>query len=143
MVSQGFVFGQEKEPVAPIPLPSKAYSAKLPVIWEKVMETLKKNDIPIASSDQDGWKITTQTKRYFRILSANFPPIQKDYRDTYVLTFQKKEGNSTVLQINRKFEVHDKKSNQWVEGDPKVEKEGLSEEGIFQEVELLIAGVPS
>ena len=66
--------------------------------------------------------------------------MQKDYRDTYVLTLQKKGGSATVLQIDRKFEVHDKKSNQWVKGDPTIEKEGLSEDEIFHEVELLIAG---
>ena len=131
---------QEKGAAPPPPLPSKVYQAELPLIWDKVLETLKKNDIPIKSSDKDGGKITTHTKRYFRILSANFPPVQKDYRDTYVLSLQKKEGKSTVLKIDRKFEVHDKNSKQWVKGDPNIEKEGLSEEDIFQEVELLIAG---
>ncbi len=106
------------------------------------MEALKKNEIPVATSDKDGGKITTKTKRYFRIYSASFPPVQKDYRDTYTLLLKKGENNSTLLEIDRKFEVHDKNKNQWVKGDPLKEKEGLSEERIFKEIDLLLAGTP-
>ncbi len=122
------------------PLPSKTFPADFALVWDKVVEVLKANDFPMASSDKDAGKITTATKKYFRILSANFPPVEKDYRDTYVIQLSKAGDKSTRVEIERKFEVYDSKTNTWVPGDPHKEKEGLSEEDIFKAVQLQLAG---
>jgi hypothetical protein len=122
------------------PLPSKTFTADFNLVWDKVVETLKANDFPLASSDKDSGKMTTVTKKYFRILSANFPPIEKDYRDTYVIQLSKAGDKSTRAEIERKFEIHNSKTNAWDVGDPHKEKEGLSEEDIFKAIQLQLAG---
>jgi len=133
------VWAQEKANDKP-PLPSKSFEYEFSLVWEGVLETLKKNDLPLKKSKKEKGKITTKTKRYFRIHSANFPPVERDYRDTYKIFLSKEGDKNTRVEIKRKFEIHDDQKRKWVKGDPKKEKAGLSEDVLFREIELQLAG---
>ena len=133
------VWAQEKAIDKP-PLPSKTFESEFSLVWDGVLETLKKNDFPLAKIDKESGKITTKTKRYFRIFSAKFPPVERDYRDTYEILLSKEENKSTRVEIKRKFEIHDNQKRKWVQGDPQKEKAGLSEDIIFRDIQLQIAG---
>lgn len=133
------VWAQEKANDKP-PIPSKTFESDFSLVWDGVLETLKKNEFSIKKSNKEKGKITTKTKRYFRILSANFPPIELDYRDTYKILLIKEGDENTRVEIKRKFEIHDDQKRKWVKGDPKKEKAGLSEDVLFREIELQLAG---
>ena len=133
------VWAQEKANDKP-PLPSMTFESEFSLVWDGVLETLKRIDFPLAKSNKESGKITTKTKRYFRIFSAEFPPVQRDYRDTYEIFLTKEKNKSTRVEIKRKFEIHDNQKRQWVQGDPQREKAGLSEDLIFRDIQLQIAG---
>ena len=133
------VWTQEKAE-SKLPLPSKTFESDFSLVWDSVLETLKKNDFTLAKSDKESGKITTKTKRYFRIFSANFPPVERDYRDTYEIFLSEEENKNTRVEIKRKFEIHDHKKRQWIQGNPQKEKAGLSEDLIFRDIQLQIAG---
>jgi len=129
--------------LAPTPsVPEETFAGSLDTVWETLLEVLKGYDFPIASSDKSTGIITTVTKRYFKILSAKFPPIQHDYRDTYTLKVIPAE-TSTKVQIQRKFEVYDTQSKNWVEGDPHKEKAGINVESLFETFKQRLAQAKS
>jgi hypothetical protein len=129
--------------LAPIPsVPEETFSGSLDTVWETLLDVLKGYDLPIASSDKSTGTITTATKRYFKILSAKFPPIQHDYRDTYTLKVIPAES-STKVQIQRKFEMYDNQSKNWVEGDSGKEKAGINVESLFETLKKRLAQAKS
>ena len=67
------VWAQEKANDKP-PLSSKTFESEFSLVWDGVLETLKRIDFSLKKSDKKLGKITTKTKRYFRIFSAEFPP---------------------------------------------------------------------
>ncbi len=98
-----------------------------------------------ARLDKASRKITTPTFRYFKILSAVFPPMERDYRDTYLisLTSVKSSATSTLVRIERKFEVHDAVKNTWVEADPAKERVGIPVDVLFATLEAQLAPPPA
>jgi uncharacterized lipoprotein len=123
-------------------VPEETFPGNLDMVWDVLLEVLKGNDLPIASSDKSAGTITTTPKRYFKILSAKFPPVEQDYRDTYTLKVTQVES-STKVQIQRKFEVYDNQSKNWVEGDPHKEKAGISVESLLETLKQRLAQAKS
>ena len=114
-----------------VTVPEETFSGNLDTIWENLSEVLKGYDFPIANSDKSAGTLNTVTRRYFKILSAKFPPVEQDYRDSYAIKVIAVES-STKVQIQRKFETYDHNAKNWVEGDPAKEKTGITVESIFE-----------
>ena len=132
----------EKAPSPAPSVPEETFGGSLDTVWETLLEVLKGYDLFIASSDKSTGTIATATKRYFKILSAKFPPVEQDYRDTYTLKVIPAES-STKVQIQRKFEVYDTQSKNWVEGDPHKEKAGINVESLFETLKQRLAQAKS
>lgn len=127
--------------------------------------------IPVASAEKDAEAgkqspkgvISTTPLRYFKIAKASFPPRQQDYRDTYTITVTglpkgppppnppipgvaplpaDKPVDLTKVQVVRKFEKFDKKSNAWVDSDPKTEDAGVSAEDLFYGIQVQLTPPP-
>ena len=113
------------------PVPEETFTGGLDNVWEGLLDLFKGYDFHVSSSDKSTGTISTTTKRYFKILSAKFPPVEHDYRDTYTIKVIPVES-STKVQIQRKFELYDNQSKNWVEGDPYKEKAGISVEMLFE-----------
>jgi hypothetical protein len=113
------------------PIPEETFASSLDTVWEGLLDLFKGYDFPVSGSDKSTGTISTATKRYFKILSAKFPPVEHDYRDTYTVKVIPAES-STKVQIQRKFELYDNQSKNWVEGDPLKEKAGISVETLFE-----------
>ncbi len=114
-----------------VTVPEETFSGNLDAVWENLVEVLKGYDFPIANSDKSAGTLNTVTRRYFKILSAKFPPVQQDYRDSYAIKVIAVES-STKVQIQRKFETYDHHTQNWVEGDHAKEKAGITVESIFE-----------
>jgi hypothetical protein len=119
-------------PAAPA-VPEETFEAKFDLVYEKLLSILKEHDLPISSADKEKGTISTGTKRYFKIFSATFPPVQSDYRDTYKINVVP-ASSATKVQIERKFEIYDSSAKNWVDGNPQKENAGLSVENIFEEL---------
>jgi hypothetical protein len=119
-------------------VPEETFPGNLDSVWENLVEVLKSYDFPVANSDKATGTLNTVTRRYFRILSAKFPPVEHDYRDSYSIKFIPAES-STKIQIQRKFETYDSNTKNWIEGDVAKEKAGLSVESIFEALRLRLA----
>jgi uncharacterized lipoprotein len=128
----------EKGDPAPVSVPEEIFPGKLDNVWENLVEVLKNYDFPVANSDKSAGTLNTITRRYFKILSAKFPPVEHDYRDSYAIKVIPGES-STKVQIQRKFETYDNNTKNWIEADPAKEKAGLSVEGIFEALRLRLA----
>jgi len=127
--------------------------------------------IPIASAEKDAEApkdapkgvISTTPQRYFKIASASFPPRQQDYRDTYTVTVTAlpkgppppnppvpgvaplppdKPVDLTKVKVERKFEMYDKKTRAWMEGDPAKEHAGVSATDLFQGIQYQLTPPP-
>src|SRR3990172_8441952 len=130
----------EPKPAEP-PVPSKVFSANRDVVWDKLVSTFKSFDIGVASADKDGGKLTTVPRRYFKILSAKFPPVQEDYRDTYDVMVDKQD-KQTKVEIKRKFEFYDRAkppNGDWAQPSAIPDKVGISPGEILSALELEIA----
>ena len=121
-------------------IPEGTFTEDQAVLWEKLLQVLKDYDLSIASSDKSAGTLTTVPKRYFKILSAKFPPVERDYRDTYTMNVTS-AGSSTKVQIQRKFEVHDSHANNWVDGDPVQDKVGISAENLLEALRVRLGEV--
>lgn len=127
---------QEKQAAAPDQkeeidqIPQKIFDADKDQVWEGLLEVLRSHGLPVASADKTSGTIKTKTKRYFKIFSARFPPVEKDYRDTYTINIAPTD-KSTRVKIERKFELFDTNVGNWVEGDPQKEEAGVSVETLF------------
>jgi len=128
----------EKSAPPPVSVPEETFSGKLDTVWENLVEVLKGYDFPVANSDKSAGTLNTITRRYFKILSAKFPPVEHDYRDSYAIKVIPAES-STKVQIQRKFETYDSNTKNWVEGDPAKERAGLAVESIFEALRLRLA----
>lgn len=128
----------EKAVSATVSVPEETFSGNLDTVWENLVEVLKTHDFPIANADKSAGTLNTITRRYFKILSAKFPPVEHDYRDSYAIKVIPAES-STKVQIQRKFETYDSNTKNWVEGDPIKEKVGLAVESIFEALRLRLA----
>lgn len=128
-----------EKPISTVTLiPEGSFTGDQAVVWEKLLQVLKDHDLSIASSDKSAGTLTTVPRRYFKILSARFPPVERDYRDTYTINVTS-AGSSTKIQIQRKFEVHDTQANNWVDGDPAKEKVGIAPENLLEAVRVRLA----
>ncbi|MGH7273759.1 MAG: hypothetical protein ACREIQ_04810 [Nitrospiria bacterium] len=128
-----------EKPISTVTLiPEGSFTGDQAVVWEKLLLVLKDHDLSIASSDKTAGTLTTIPKRYFKILSARFPPVERDYRDTYTINITS-GGSSTKIQIQRKFEIHDTHVNNWVDGDPAKEKVGIAPENLLEAVRARLA----
>lgn len=98
-----------------------------------------------AKLNKAGGKITTPTFRYFKILSAGFPPMERDYRDTYLISLASVESSSspTLVRIERKFEVYDTVKSDWVKADPLKEHVGVPIDVLFATLEAQMAPPPA
>ena len=119
-------------------IPEDTFTEDQAVVWEKLLQVLKDHDLFVASSDKSAGTLTTVPRRYFKILSAKFPPVERDYRDTYTINVTS-TGSSTKVQIQRKFEVHDTHANNWVDGDPTKEKVGIGAENLLEALRIRLA----
>lgn len=124
----------EKAPPT-VSVPEETFSGNLDTVWENLVEVLKSYDFTVANSDKAAGTLNTNTRRYFRILSAKFPPVEQDYRDSYAIKVIPADS-STKIQIQRKFETYDSNTKNWIEGDPAKEKAGLAVESIFEALRL-------
>jgi hypothetical protein len=122
---------------------SELYSASYDVTWDKLLNTLKSFELGVAKADKEGGKISTVPRRYFKISSAKFPPVQDDYRDTYDLIIEKHPDNKTTqVQITRKFEMYDRTeppNGGWVVQKTVKENTGTSVSEILSALALEIA----
>lgn len=121
-----------------ISVPEATFPGDQSVVWEKLLEVLKAHDLPIATSDKSAGTLTTGPKRYFKISSAKFPPVEQDYRDTYTINVAA-TGSSTRIQIQRKFEIYDTGAKNWMDGDPVKEKVGIGAENLFNALTVRLA----
>ncbi len=128
----------EKTAPPAVSVPEETFSGNLDTVWENLVEVLKSYDFPVANSDKPAGTLNTVTRRYFKILSAKFPPVEHDYRDSYSIKVIPAES-STKVQIQRKFETYDNNTKNWVVGDPAKEKTGLTVESIFEALRLRLA----
>ncbi|MFZ5877194.1 MAG: hypothetical protein ACOYXU_12420 [Nitrospirota bacterium] len=157
----------------PPPPAEHVFAAKFDEVWDMTQTYLKTrpNPIPIASAEKEGDSgkppkkgvISSSPHRYFKIVSAAFPPRQQDFRDTYTITVTPlpkgppppnppipgvpplpadKPVDLTKVQVERKFEKFDKKAKAWVDADQKVEKAGVSADDIFLGVQYLLTPPP-
>jgi hypothetical protein len=132
----------EEAPPAPDAQKTELYSASYDVTWDKLLATLKSFDLSVTAADKDSGKITTVPRRYFKISSAKFPPIQEDYRDTYEVQVTKRPENKTQVQITRKFEMYDRTrppNGEWMVQQEIKEKTGTSVSEILAALALEIA----
>jgi hypothetical protein len=165
-----------QEAAAPAPPAGPAehvFAAKFTEVWEATQTYLKTRPMPIpidkAEKEGDAGKapqkgvITTQPLRYFKIMSATFPPRQQDYRDTYTITVTPlpkgspppnppipgvpplpadKPVDLTKVQVERKFEKFDKKAKAWADSDQAKDRAGVSAADIFLGVQYLLTPPP-
>ena len=146
-------WGQEapKPPPAPEVLPPSVASPtqmehafpelQYPAVFDQVLSVLQDKglyDHPHgkAAVDKEKGKITTPTYRYFRIVSARFPPKESDYRDTYDIGVSQAP---VKVVIHRKFEIYDPEKKTWVEGDPSKEGVGISPEELMKALEAKLS----
>ena len=130
----------EKPDSAIASIPEGTFTGEQAVVWEKLLQVLKDYDLSVATSDKSTGTLTTVPKRYFKILSAKFPPVERDYRDTYTINVTS-AGASTKVQIQRKFEVHDTHANNWLDGDPAKEKVGIGAENFLEALNVRLGEV--
>ena len=124
---------EEKGEPAEVVKPGVVLPATRDQVWNELTRILKARELPIARADQPSGKIKTKTKRYFRILSAKFPTVESDYKDTYTIHVTDEES-ATRVHIERKFEVYDQKKKKWVAGDTDFEKAGVSVEVLLEDL---------
>ncbi len=126
----------------PPPAGSRVLTVAPNDLWDHVLAVLKEKGLSVANADKDAKKITTATYKYFRIFSAKFPPIEKDYRDTYTITINAEPGGSKAskVMVDRAFEMYDPAAKTWVAGDPVKENAGISADEILEAVELRTKG---
>lgn len=77
-------------PPAPV-YPERSYDASYDILWDKIIETLKEKRLYIhphgkTAEDKENGKLTTPTFRYFSIIQAANPVIERDYTDQYIIT---------------------------------------------------------
>lgn len=163
---------QEAAAVPAAPGPEEhVFAAKFDEVWEAALHFLKSRPmpIPVASAEKEVEKtpqkgvITTQPLRYFKIASAAFPPREQQYRDTYTVTITAlpkgpppanppvpgvpplppdKPVDLTKVQVERKFEKFNKKTNGWVDGDPSKDKAGVSAADLFTGIQYQLTPPP-
>ncbi len=158
----------------PAPPPAEhVFAAKFNDVWDAAQTFLKTRPmpIPIASAEKEGdagkppqkGVISTLPLRYFKIVSASFPPRQQDYRDTYTITVvplpkgppppnppipgvpplpADKPVDLTKVQVERKFEKFDKKAKAWVDGDMAKENAGVSATDLFTGIQYQLTPPP-
>jgi hypothetical protein len=131
------------QPPSPELQKTEVLSATYDVTWDKLMHTLESFDLGVAKSDKEKGTIVTVPRRYFKISSAKFPPVQEDYRDTYDVHVEKHADNKTTqVQITRKFEMYDRNEppmGGWVVQKDVKEKTGTSVTEILSALALEIA----
>jgi hypothetical protein len=146
LLSRGRIHAAETPPPSP-PSPelqkTEVFSASFDVTWSKLTHTLESFDLGIAKSDKEKGTIATVPRRYFKISSAKFPPVQEDYRDTYDILVEKRPDNKTTqVQITRKFEMYDRNeppAGGWVVQRDVKEKTGTTVSEILSALALEIA----
>lgn len=146
LLSRGRTYAAETPPPQP-PSPelqkTEVFSASYDVTWDKLMHTLESLDLGVAKSDKEKGTIVTAPRRYFKISSAKFPPVQEDYRDTYDFQIEKRKDNkSTQVEVKRKFEMYDQSmppAGGWAVQKEVKEKTGTSVSEIFSALALEIA----
>jgi len=137
------------KPPSPEVQKSEVFSANYDVTWDKLLSTLKSFDLGVAQSDKEKGTIATVPHRYFKIISAKFPPVQDDYRDTYEIRVEKQANNkSTQVQVTRKFEMYDRTvppAGGWVDQQNVPANTGTSISDIFSALalELAAAALPA
>lgn len=162
----------QEAPPAPSPA-EHVFAAKFDEVWDATQTFLKTRPmpIPIGSAEKEGdagkpphkGVISTQPLRYFKIMSATFPPRQQDYRDTYTITVTPlpkgppppnppipgvpplpadKPVDLTKVQVERKFEKFDKKAKLWVDGDVAKDHAGVSASDLFTGIQYLLTPPP-
>jgi hypothetical protein len=157
----------------PPPPAEHVFAAKFDEVWDSAQTFLKTRPmpIPIASAEKEGdagkpphkGVISTTPLRYFKIMSATYPPRQQDFRDTYTITViplpkgppppnppipgvpplpADKPVDLTKVQVERKFEKYDKKVKQWVDGDLTKENAGVSANDLFTGIQYQLTPPP-
>jgi hypothetical protein len=148
-------------PLAPSPN-EKIFKGSLETVLDQMVEVLKEKglyDHPHgkATINKEKGEIKTPTYRYFRILSARFPPNELDFRDSYVITISdlsakaapaakdkgaapsdkpaEKTANKASgikVVVARKFEEYDQEKKKWADGDTGLEQQvGITAESLL------------
>jgi hypothetical protein len=138
--------GAAESPPPPAPsapaVPTQSFPASFELVWEKLLVTLTSLELAPATTDKENGKLTTVPRRYFKIASAKFPPIQDDYRDTYDVLVEKQPDKTVKVQIKRKFEFYDRTQppmGGWAQANPTGQKIGINEDEIFSALSLELA----
>lgn len=145
----------EDPPATPLAQNERIFRVGYDTVFDSLVGVIKEKglfDHPHGKArvKKEKGKIKTPTFRYFRIVSARFPPEEHDYRDSYVISVSpltssgtdekedqtaKTQGKDVKVQIKRKFQVYDQEKRKWTKGDPSQERVGISTDDLFAAVE--------
>ncbi len=122
-------------------IPTESYNYPLNTVWEKALLVVEKHEIQIKRAKKKDkkktGKIKTNGKRYFNIISARFPPVQLDYRDSYIIKLIEEEGVVQV-SIKRKVEIYNDEERKWIVS-PEKDKIGVTAKTLFEDLKQLLA----